>query len=321
VKGMGQPFNSIVEIIDQRTRLLNADNISRTVSYENFYRRNPEIRWAMLAGMVSRNAGYSMCDLKGEWLPRLLDRDMRKHLFHTYERANWLIFQDAFPQLLLYEQSKKEGRPLFDLLSDFNVSHFMKEEWCRFWCEKNIKRLSISLIINEQHVIDRPVVKQSFYKKRVFNSIPFLLQDYTHFSTVLFPVLSGELFGISIHGFKHVEKRIEAGKLLDWLLFESPVSRDILVFSDHAEHTGSRHDFERFVYPKKNRETPFLRTAYPVITHARQYTKDWFKKGTSMERYYKPVKIQGDFNLTDWYKQKQRQLKIAILMKEWYQHK
>ncbi|UOK59912.1 DUF2515 domain-containing protein [Bacillus sp. OVS6] len=32
--------------------------------------RNPEIRWAFLASMVSRNAGYCMTDLKGTWFQK-----------------------------------------------------------------------------------------------------------------------------------------------------------------------------------------------------------------------------------------------------------
>lgn len=110
---MERAIEEIVHNILSETNSQNRDNISRTVSYASFYKRNPEIRWAMLASLVSRNAGYSMCDLKGDWLPRMLSADTRKHLFLTYERANWLIFQDAFPQLLLYEYSKQQRIPFF----------------------------------------------------------------------------------------------------------------------------------------------------------------------------------------------------------------
>nr|WP_246625092.1 DUF2515 family protein [Fictibacillus nanhaiensis] len=310
----------MLDHIQKKTNVHNKDNISRTVSYADFYKRNPEIRWAMLASMVSRNAGYSMCDLQGDWLPRMLSTDTRKHLFHTYERANWLIFQDAYPQLLLYEYSKQEGIPLFDLLDCFHVSQFMKNEWDRFWREKNVWRLCTSLIINEQHVIEEPVIKQSFYRKRIFAGLPFLLQDYMHFSTVLFPIMRGEVFGISVHGFKKVKNRIETGKTLYWVLFESEWSKEILAFSNHVTHTGSRHDFERFVYPQKQSDTPLLRTVYPVIQHRRNFSKDWFKRGMRLNGYYKKIKPIHEPCLTDWYKQKQRQLKMVILLKEWMQN-
>ncbi|WP_172827355.1 DUF2515 family protein [Fictibacillus arsenicus] len=318
---MKERYQDITMTILNNTISQNRDNISRTVSYAAFFKRNPEIRWAMLASLVSRNAGYSMCDLKGDWLPRFLSKDTRKHLFHTYERANWLIFQDAYPQLLLYEYSKEKGAPLFDLLDNFYVSTFMKKEWHRFWIERDIKRICTSLIINEQHVIENPVIKNSFYNKRIFSGVPFLLQDYMHFSTVLFPVLSGDVYGISVHGFKTVKNRIETGKMLYTILFESRWSEEIIRFSDAVTHTGSRHDFEKYVYPKKMRETPLLRMVYPIVHHHRKSTKDWYRKGMNTEVFYHPVKKIQKPCLTDWYKQKQRQIKIGILLKEWIQNR
>ncbi|WNB93767.1 DUF2515 family protein [Bacillus sp. NEB1478] len=317
---MNERLAHIIQKISKATYSQNRDNISRTVSYADFFKRNPEIRWAMLASMVSRNAGYSMCDLKGDWFPRILSRDTRKHLFLTYERANWLIFQDAYPQLLLYEYSKKAGLPLFQLLPYFHVSAFMKEEWYRFWEERDVNRLVTSLIVNEQHVIEEPVLKHSFYKNRIFSALPFMLQDYMHFSTVLFPSLSGEVYGLSVHGFKKVKNRIETGKMLYWILFYSPWSGELLQFSNRITHTGSRHDFEKFIYPAKKRETPLLRMVYPWIEHSRTPARDWNLKWKNTERFYKPVKKPSQVCLTDWYKQKQRQLKIGVLLKEWVLH-
>ncbi|WP_322741821.1 DUF2515 family protein [Fictibacillus phosphorivorans] len=317
---MGQHLEEIIQHIEKLTNSQNRDNISRTVSYATFYKHNPEIRWAKLASLVSRNAGYSMCDLKGDWLPRLLSRDTRKHLFLTYEKANWLIFQDAYPQLLVYEYSKKQGKPHFDLLKYFGVSTFMVTEWERFWHQKDLKRICTSLIINEQHVIEKPVIKDGFYKKRIFSKVPFLLQDYMHFSTVLFPVESGEVIGISVHGFKKTKNRIETGKKLYTILFESEWSEGIIAFADKVTHTGSRHDFETYIYPGKKRETPFLRIAFPIIEHHKANTRDWYQRRMNTEKFYEPVKPLHGIVLTDWYKQKQRQLKIGILLKEWMMH-
>lgn len=317
---MEKQMEEIIYNIQSQTNSQNRDNISRTVSYASFYKRNPEIRWAMLASMVSRNAGYSMCDLKGDWLPRMLSSDTRKHLFLTYERANWLIFQDAYPQLLLYEYSKQQGRPLFHLLGYFGVSGFMEIEWNRFWRMRELKRICTSLIINEQHVIEKPVIKDGFYKRRVFSSVPFLLQDYMHFSTVLFPLESGEVIGISVHGFKKTANRIETGKKLYTILFESEWSKAILSFSNKVTHTGSRYDYEKYIYPDKKRETPFLRLSFPVIQHHAAKRSDWYKKNMPTEKFYGEVKPLVNICLTDWYKQKQRQLKIGILLKEWIQH-
>ncbi|WCK52537.1 DUF2515 family protein [Aneurinibacillus sp. Ricciae_BoGa-3] len=87
----------------------NVNNITRTISYYDFYCRHPEIHWAFLGHMVSRNGGWNMTDLKGELLSRLLTEQEQKHFFHFLERGNWLIFQDVFPQFLLYEESLKRG--------------------------------------------------------------------------------------------------------------------------------------------------------------------------------------------------------------------
>lgn len=107
----------VVETIRLKTKQLNIDNISRTEAYATFYNNHPEVKWSFLASMVSRNAGWNMCDLQGKWFPELLSIETRDLLFLTYERANWLIFQDAFPQLLLYEISKNTRSLIFTFLN------------------------------------------------------------------------------------------------------------------------------------------------------------------------------------------------------------
>ena len=109
----------------------------------------------------------------------------------AYERANWLIFSDAYPQLLLYHWSKQLGQPLFHLLSSFGVSSFMKTEWERFWHERDQKRLMYALIINEQNTIQTPIIQNPLFKKNVFQTIPFQLCEWFHFNTVIFPTVEG----------------------------------------------------------------------------------------------------------------------------------
>nr|WP_244927368.1 DUF2515 family protein [Priestia filamentosa] len=103
----------IVDYIIKETEKANVDNISRTEAYYAYFKRHKEIEWAFLASMVSRNAGWNMCDLEGAYFSFALKKNLRKRLFLTYERANWLIFKDAYPQLLLYELSKKRKRRFF----------------------------------------------------------------------------------------------------------------------------------------------------------------------------------------------------------------
>ncbi|MBR8645388.1 DUF2515 family protein [[Brevibacterium] frigoritolerans] len=71
--------------------------MTRTQAYLAFYNRNPEVHWAFLAHMVSRNGGYHMTDLKSSNMTHLLDRAERQKFFHFLERANSAIFADAFP--------------------------------------------------------------------------------------------------------------------------------------------------------------------------------------------------------------------------------
>jgi len=97
----------IIHQIKEITHRLNKNNVTRTMAYLHFYSQYPEIHWSFLGHMVSRNAGWNMTDLKGDLLARLLSEKEHQQYFDFIERGNWIIFQDAFPQLLLYEQSLK----------------------------------------------------------------------------------------------------------------------------------------------------------------------------------------------------------------------
>jgi len=114
----------LVEDIRKQTDLRNRDNVERTRAYLELYQRHPEIHWALLAHLVSRNAGWSLTDLRGELLPRLLSATEQRYLFLFLERGDWLIFRDAFPQLLLYEESVRRQTNLFHLLPHFHASVF-----------------------------------------------------------------------------------------------------------------------------------------------------------------------------------------------------
>ncbi|WP_035323359.1 DUF2515 family protein [Peribacillus kribbensis] len=305
---------NIIRRVRELTDQYNLDNISRTAAYHRFFQAYPEIQWSFLAGMVSRNAGWNMGDLEGYWLPRVLTRQYRHLLFLTYERANWLIFDDAYPQLLLYHYSTKAGRPLFHLFRKFNISEFIEREWMRFWKHKEKKRLVYSLIINEQNLIQKPVIEEG-YTSRVFQSAAFLLQDWFHFSTVLFPTMDGRLYGVSTYHFKKLDARIEMGKRLAEILFSQTLFQEFHRFSQNVEHTGSRHDYERFFPYKKTRETPFLRAVYPAIQHSRGQGGAWEDKRKIKKKWYKSLENSFNPELTGWYKDKQLQLQAGILVK------
>lgn len=300
-------LNRLKRIVD----LGNKDNISRTVFYEKFYRRNPEIKWAFLASMVSRNAGWSMTDLRGEWFPRFLSEKHISTLFLTYERANWTIFEDAFPQLLLYELSKTYNRSFMSSLREFNVSTFMQQEWEHFFATGDQQRLMVALIINEQHVIEKPVLLHHSLEKEVFHSFLFNIQEWFHFSTVLFPTLKGELYGLSVKGFRHTKKRVELGKKLAKLLFHPDYFPLFNQFSLHTPPTGNRYDYEK--YMGKKMEGRILRAAYPLVEHHQGIKVDWFKGGRAISSMLKKeVILPQTVELTEWYEKKRSQIRIGI---------
>ncbi|RSK27391.1 DUF2515 domain-containing protein [Bacillus sp. HMF5848] len=312
-----------IQQIKNETNMCNIDNISRTKAYGVFFEKWPDIRWALLASFVSRNAGWSMTDLQGRWFPKALSDDTRKHLFITYERANWLIFLDAYPQLLLYEKSKIVGKPLFYLLSNFNVSQFMEKEWNYYWHCKDKTRLMYALIINEQNVIQKPVIESPLYKKRVFKSFVFKIQDLMHFSIVIFPTLQGKLYGCSVHDFTNLKDRIELGKRLAHILFERSLFKDFFLFHQETEHTGSRSDYEKYLHKKSDTRTPILRLIYPIIYHHRSYFKDWYfeYEDKKLDDLFSPPQFTETINITEWYHHKQRQLQLGIKINHLFHNK
>ena len=149
--------------------------------------RHPEIHWALLAHMVSRNSGWNMTDLKGSFLTKLLTKKEAHAFFNFLERGNWLIFQDAYPQLLIYEESKRNRTNLFYLLPHLHISYFMETIWNYFWKKPDNQLLSIALIINEQNYIESRVLQNSAFQKNVLNTLEFKLQDFLALNHILFP--------------------------------------------------------------------------------------------------------------------------------------
>ncbi len=298
--------------IKNETQKNNVDNILRTKAYLDFFLQYPEIKWTFLASMVSRNGGWNMCDLEGKWFPLVLPEKLRNLLFLTYERANWLIFNDAYPQMLLYHYSTKMGRPMFHLLPFFYVSSFMEDEWKHYWRQRDGKRLITSLIINEQNVIQTPVIEHPVFSKKVFHSFSYYFQEWFHFSSVLFPTLEGEVFGSAVSGFTKLDNRIDLGKKLADILFLPELYPLFLKFSLEQEHTGSRHDYEKYFRMKKEKTTPNLRDVFPVITHHIHNHNDWSKQRKIKKSWFKHNRNKSSIVLTDWYEEKQNQMHSLI---------
>lgn len=247
----------LLEKIRVQTNEQNLNNVTRTKSYLQFYERHPEVHWALLAHMVSRNGGWNMTDLKGEFLTRLLSNREIKSFFDFLERGNWLIFQDAFPQLLLYEESLRSSKPLFYLLPHLGVSTFMETVWDYFWKYKKTNLLTIALIINEQNYIEKRVVQHSVFKNQVFNKLEFKLQDLLSFNHILFPYGQKNLNGKTVHHFDSLHERILLGKRLYRILFQDKTRmEEVREWAKKHPHTGSRKDYWPHIYNNTNEGVP-----------------------------------------------------------------
>lgn len=293
--------------MDQMISRLNVDNIARTKAYENFGRRYPEIRWARLAGMVSRNAGWNMTDLTTSTYQTLLQTSMRQQIGWIYERANWLIFQDAFPQLILYANAKKYNQFCSTDFEKWRISSFMQTEWERFWKERDENRLMQALIINEQYVVQTRLL-DDVAMEGFFHSFFYRMEEFAHLSHVIFPSDSGELYGEVVTSFADPVARIKLGKNLASLLYDPTLSFSFLKFSDINEPVGTRKE-----YNKRATAWP-LRLVYPRYKHRDSMKPDWyvtqdqakievlFTNEQSKPKRINEEKVNVEFQLLCWLK-------------------
>ena len=299
----------IIHKIKRKTEQLNENNLTRTKAYLDFYKKYPEIQWSLLAHMVSRNGGYSMTDLKGELLTRLLSKKEKVSYFSFLERGNWLIFQDAYPQLLLYEESVKRKEPLFGLLQHFNVSIFIETIWNHFWKSPDPSLLTYGLIINEQNYIEKRVIQNHNYIKNVFNTLEFGIQDLLSFNQILFPYNDYgviKLAGQTVNQFKSLHERIQLGKRLYAILFDKDVLKKVEEWAMAHPHTGSRKDYWPHIFndvhegipglkyqiklsscklkPGARRiYSPTLQNAWENVQHPEAQPGDWFSNFKVLE--------------------------------------
>ncbi|WP_261128890.1 DUF2515 domain-containing protein [Bacillus sp. Marseille-Q3570] len=292
----------LIEEITRMTHELNINNITRTKAYLDFYKKHSDIHWAFLGHLVSRNGGWNMTDLKGEFLSKLLTEDEQEKFFIFLERGNWLIFQDVFPQLLLYETSLELKEPLFHLLPCFSVSTFMDSVWNFFWRTGNRRLLTVSLIINEQSYLEKQLMIND-QQNQILKTIEFSLQDVLSLNHILFPYdQTGEtkLTGQTLHHFTSLPERIELGKRMYALLYSNQKRYErSFQWAQRNPHTGSRTDYWPGLF-KRVKETipgrlynpqvkncklksgaahlysPELQFAWKDIVHNAPVQADWF---------------------------------------------
>ena len=164
-----------------------------------------------------------------------------------------------------------------------------------------MNRLLYALIINEQNLIQLPIIINPFYQKYIIDSFPFKLQDICNFNYLLLPTMNGELFGLTIHKFHSLDRRIEVGKSLAQLLFHAKNYWKITEFVQKTTHTGSRSDYERYIQKEISRNTPYLRLTYPIIEHRTIQLEPWDQSQTLKKEWFTPPKLKKMNKLTKWY--------------------
>ncbi|MED4452993.1 DUF2515 family protein [Metabacillus fastidiosus] len=334
----------LVQSIKEKTDELNRNNITRTKVYLDFFKQHPEIHWALLAHMVSRNSGWLMTDLKGDLLPKLLSEKEQRHFFLFLERGNWLIFQDIYPQLLLYKQSLQWKKNLFYLLPCLHVSAFMETMWNYFWEYGNHSLLTAAIIINEQNYLETHAVQKEHFQKTVLNTIGFKLYDFLRFNHIIFPFYKkGEtekpsLTGETVRHFDSLHERILLGKRLYSILFkEKSTWQNVLLWADKHPHTASRKDYWKHLFHDINESipgsvyhrrtekcrlkkgahriySPPLSFAWKDVNHLQVKEQDWFNDWTIFE--YLEEEKTADGEIYEEYCKTIEKMELAIIAKK-----
>lgn len=339
-KPLSSKEKKLIEEIRVKTNSLNENNITRTKAYLDFYIQFPEVHWAFLAHMVSRNAGWNMTDLKGSFLSRLLRVKQSLSFFSFLERGNWLIFQDAFPQLLLYEETRKTEDNLFHLLPHFHVSYFMEIIWHHFLKTSRSDLLTNGLIINEQNYIQGRLLENQMYQKETIHTLEFQLQDLLSMNQLIVPYIAGEkvqLLGETLHIFESLPNRILFGKKLYQILYGEQKNQ-IKKWAMQTAHTGSRKDFWPHLFNEINEQapnalfkptlqdckllpgssrlfSPKLTYAWPNVNHEKAEVKDWYH---NWHVIHELTDYDGELNsnITKEYCYTLKKQELAIIAKE-----
>ncbi|WP_409291744.1 DUF2515 family protein [Peribacillus sp. SCS-37] len=311
----------ILSSIRKATRELNLNNVTRTNAYLNYYVRNPEVHWAFLAHMVSRNGGYHMTDLKGSAMDHLLSEAQKEKYFLFLEEANSAIFSDAYPQLLLYEYGKKQRVPHREILSLFSVSPFMAPVWEQFRVTGSPALLTAALIINEQRMLQARLLSQGTHAK-ILGGLDFQLQEFFGFTTVVFPYSKGreryKLSGLAVRRFAEPAERIAVGKKLYAILFDKKIYPGALEFARGIRHTASRADYWGGIFSRSREDgqklySPGLSDAWSNISLPPLKPSGWFTD----KRYIEELKwgiIPVEKDIT---KKVMENLKVIQTLNEW----
>ncbi len=236
----------------------NRDNVARTESYLELYALcraySVELPWVLMAHLVSRNAGYLMTDLGETRAGSLFTREALNELFLFLERANFLIFDDAWEHVLHHVLGRVSAL-------DARTPRFMREAWARY--EESAAReitpalersLVVDLVTNEQNLIESRVVHDARFARS--RAMIAFFEDAQVDGAVVLPLTRAR---IRVGAFAQLEKRIDAGRRIFDEVLAGREGRDaIFAWAVAHPHTGSRTTY------KSDAEARTLREAWPV---------------------------------------------------------
>ncbi|MBA3542700.1 MAG: DUF2515 family protein [Deltaproteobacteria bacterium] len=223
----------------------NVDNVARTASYLELYawtRRNPpDLPWIFMAHLVSRNAGYLMTDVARRIAaatdPMLADA--MRNLFVLLERANFLIFHDAWHHVCAHLAGDTAS------LAPPRTPAFMCDAWRRYEAAgapspARERALVLDLVHNEQHLIEHRAVHHPELAPGL--RLLFLIEATGKERPLVFPwpdatpppeIRAGK--------FAVVERRIATGtEIFDRVLADHARRAAMFDWARAHPHTGSR---------------------------------------------------------------------------------
>jgi hypothetical protein len=235
----------------------NVDNVARTESYLELYaltRATPhDLPWLLMAHMVSRNAGFLMTRIaeqrdKGTSVFR---REALEQLFLFLERANHLIFYDAWHHVIHYLLGKA------DELSATRTPAFVRDAWRRYRAippsAERERMLVLDLVHNEQRYIHRRVATSPRFATA--RAMVRFTEHLGREAPLWFPASEA---AITVGRFESLDHRIDAGRrIFDEVLQDRERREHIYRWARAHSHSGSRADIG-------GKPGPSLRQAWPV---------------------------------------------------------
>lgn len=239
----------------------NADNVTRTESYLELYAYTrahpPDLPWVLMAHLVSRNGGYMMTDVAQALARRdsLFSRRALESLFLFLERANTLIFYDAWHHVLMHLAGRSTE------LSPPRTTRFICKAWLRH--EEAMRaegltpalerRLVQELVTNEQNFIERRVVHNPRFEPA--RAIVGFIEEIGRDAPLVMPCFEGSL---RVGRFARLDRRIAMGwRIFDEVMADPGRREAVYEWARQHPHTGSRS-----VYG--GRAGPTVREAWPI---------------------------------------------------------